>query len=214
MARRPKSFGERLQAAKDMAALYKHTQEVRGALALLPEFAVDESGMMDGLHDAARLLFQEIFLSSGPETAMDYGTIFDVTDVNLSERLKVLRSVEDPIATAHDWLLNLVAALEPEMTVPEEEDLFFHLREEVVQFVNPDTVDQVRGFPEPLRGLGLVHLLDQYKARPGTSPVRIQEADSLITTFLDRDAEEIGEVMADPNIHTARDVLEWGRKQK
>ena len=50
MARRPKSFGERLQAAKDMAALYKHTQEVRGALALLPEFAVDESGMMDSLH--------------------------------------------------------------------------------------------------------------------------------------------------------------------
>ena len=44
--------------------------------------------------------------------------------------------------------------------------------------------------------------------------MRIQEADSLITTFLDRDAEEIGEVMADPNIHTAHDVLEWGRKQK
>ena len=126
----------------------------------------------------------------------------------------MLRSVEDPVATVHDWLLNLVAALEPETTAPGDEDLFFHLREEVVQFVNPDTVDQVRGFPEPLRGLALVHLLDQYKANPGTSSVRIQEADSLITTFLDRDAEEIGEVMADPNIHTARDVLEWGRKQK
>ena len=118
MARKAKTFAERLQAAKDMAALYKYTQEVRGALALLPEFAVDESGMMDSLHDAARLLFQEILLSSGPETGMDYGAIFDVTDVNLSERLKMLRSVEDPVATAHDWLLNLVAALEPQMTVP------------------------------------------------------------------------------------------------
>jgi hypothetical protein len=53
-----------------------------------------------------------------PETGTDYGSIFDVSDVNLSERLKVLRSVEDPVATAHDWLLNLVAALEPQMTVP------------------------------------------------------------------------------------------------
>jgi hypothetical protein len=79
MARKAKTFAERLQAAKDMIALYKYTQEVRGALALLPEFAVDESGMKDSLHDAARLLFQEIFLSSGPETAMDYSAIFDVT---------------------------------------------------------------------------------------------------------------------------------------
>jgi hypothetical protein len=214
MARRPKSFGDRLQAAKDMAALYKYTQEVRGTLALLPDFAVDESGMRDSLHDAARLLFQEILLSSGPETGMDYGAIFDVTDVNLSERLKMLRSVEDPVATAHDWLLNLVAALQPETTAFGDEDLFFHLREEVVQFVNPDRVDQVRAFPEPLRGLGLVHLLDQHKARPRTSPVQIEEAESLINTFLDRDANEIGEVMADPNIHTARDVLGWERKQK
>jgi hypothetical protein len=45
--------------------------------------------------------------------------------------------------------------------------LFFHLREEVVQFVNPDTVNEVRGLPEPLRGLALVHLLDQYKAIRG-----------------------------------------------
>ena len=45
MARKAKTFAERLQAAKDMIALYKYTQEVRGALALLPEFAVEESGM-------------------------------------------------------------------------------------------------------------------------------------------------------------------------
>jgi hypothetical protein len=83
-----------------------------------------------------------------------------------------------------------------------------------VQFVNPTTVDQVRDFPESLRGLGLVHLLDQYKADPRTSPVRVREAEGWITTFLDRDAKEIAELMADANIHTADDVLDCGRKQK
>lgn len=82
-----------------------------------------------------------------------------------------------------------------------------------MQFVNPNTVDQVRGFPKPLQGLGLVHLLDRYKACPGTSPMRIREAESWIGTFLDRDAQEISEVMADFDIHTARDVLAWGRSQ-
>jgi hypothetical protein len=82
-----------------------------------------------------------------------------------------------------------------------------------VQFVNPNTVDQLRGFPKPLQGLGLVHLLDQCKACPGTLPMRIREAESWIGTFLDRDAQEIGEVMANLDIHTTRDVLDWGRNQ-
>ena len=75
-------------------------------------------------------------------------------------------------------------------------------------------MDQVRDFPEPLRGLGLVHLLDQYKAQPRRSPVRIREAEGWITTFLDRDATEIAPIMADANIHTAGDVLDWGRRQR
>jgi hypothetical protein len=214
MARKVPTFGERLQAATDIVALYNQTQELRAVLAFVPEFAVDGSGMMDGLRDAARHLYQEIFLWSKPETADDYGAIFDVTDVNWSEALRTLRAAADPVATAHDRLLTLIASLEVETIAPGYEDLVFHLREEVVQFINPNTVDQVRGFPEALRGLGLVHLLDQYKARPGTSPMRIREAESWIGTFLDRDAKEIAEVMGDLNIHTARDVLGWGRNQE
>jgi hypothetical protein len=69
MARKAETFAERLQAAKDIVALYNHTQEVRAALASGPDFAGDKSGMMDGLCDAARHLFQEIFLRSKPEAA-------------------------------------------------------------------------------------------------------------------------------------------------
>jgi hypothetical protein len=127
--------------------------------------------MRDDLDDAARRLFQEILLQSKPETGQNYGLIFDITDIHWSERLKVLRSVTDPVATAHERLLKLIAALEVETIAPGYEDLVFHLREEAVQFVNPTTVDPVRDFPEPLRGLGLVHLLDHYKAQPGRSPV-------------------------------------------
>ena len=47
-----------------------------------------------------------------------YGAIFDVTDVDWSERLKALRSVDDPVATAHERLLNLIAALEVETIAP------------------------------------------------------------------------------------------------
>lgn len=214
MARKAQTFGERLQAATDIVALYNHAQEVRAVLALVPEFAVDGSGMMDSLRDACRHLFQEIFLWSKPETAEEYSAIFDVTDVKSSKALETLRAVADPVATAHERLLKLIASLEVETVTSGYEDLVFHLREGVVRFVNPNTVDQVRGFPEPLRGLGLVHLLDRYKTRPGTSPMRIREAESWISTFLDRDAREIVEVMADVNVHTARDVLDWGRNQK
>jgi hypothetical protein len=214
MARKLTTFTERLEAAKDVVALYNHAQEVRAVLDLLLEFAFDGSGMRVGLYDAARQLFQEIFLQGKPETAEDHGAIFDMTDINWSERLNAVRSVADPVASAHERLLKLIAALEVETIAPGYEDLVFHLREEAVQFVNPTTVDQVRDFPAPLRGLGLVHLLDQYKARPGTSPVRIREAEGWITTFLDRDAEEIAAIMADANIHTASDVLDWGRKRK
>jgi len=214
MARKPTTFMERLEAAKDVVAFYNHAQEVRAVLGLLPEFAFDESGMRDGLDDAARRLFQEILLQSRPGTAENYGLIFDITDIHWSERLKVLRSVADPVATAHERLLKLIAALEVETIAPGYEDLVFHLREEAVQFVNPTTVDQVRDFPEPLRGLWLVHLLGQYKAQPGRSPVRIREAEGWITTFLDRDATEIAAIMADANIHTAGDVLDWGRRQR
>jgi hypothetical protein len=213
MARRPKSFGERLGTAKDLVALYNQAQEVRAVLALLPEFADDESGIMDSLRDAARHLFQELLLWSKPETADDYGVIFDVTEAKWSERVNALRSAEAPLSAAHDWLLKLVAALDVEIASGYE-DLVFNLREEVVQLINPQTVDQVRGFPHPLRGLGLVHLLDQYKARPGISQVRVREAEGWITTFLDRDAKEIAEVMDNPNIHTAADLLAWGRKQE
>jgi hypothetical protein len=44
--------------------------------------------------------------------------------------------------------------------------------------------------------------------------VRIREAERWITIFLDRDATEIAAIMADANIHTAGDVLDWRRKQK
>lgn len=213
MARRPKNFGERLETAKDVIALYNHAQEARVVLALLPEFAVDESGMMDSLRDAARRLFQELFTWSKPETAEDYGVIFDVTEAKWSERVKALRFADAPVTAAHDWLLKLIAALDVEIASGYE-DLVFHLREEVVQLINPHTVDQVRGFPEPLRGLGLVHLLDQYKAHPETSQVRVREAEGWITTFLDRDAKEIADVMDNPNIHTTSDLLAWGRKQE
>ena len=118
MARKPTTFMERLEAAKDVIALYHHAQEVRAVLGLLPEFAFDESGMRDGLDDAARRLFQEILLQSKPETGENYGAIFDITDINWSERLKVLRSVADPVATAHERLLKLIAALEVETIAP------------------------------------------------------------------------------------------------
>ena len=65
-----------------------------------------------------------------------------------------------------------------------------------------------------LQGLRLVHLLDQYKASPRIPPGRIREAESLIFTFLEREAHEIAEVLADSNIHTAVDVVDWGWKQK
>lgn len=214
MARKPPTFMERLDTAKDVVALYNHAQEVRTVLDVLVESAFDGSAIRDGLCDAARHLFQEIFLQTKPETTENYRAIFDMIDVNWSEPLKVLRSVADPVATAHGRLLKLIAALEVETIAPGYDDLVFHLREEAVQFVNPATVGQVRGFPESLRGLGLVHLLDQYKADPRTSPVRIREAEGWITTFLDRDAAEIAAIMADADIHTAGDVLDWGRKQK
>jgi hypothetical protein len=105
MARKPTTFMERLEAAKDVVALYNHAQEVRAVLGSLPKFALHESGMRDGLDDAARRLFQEILLQSKPETAENYGLIFDITDIHWSERLKVLRSVADPVATAHERLL-------------------------------------------------------------------------------------------------------------
>jgi len=152
MARKPTTFMERLEAAKDVVVLYNHAQEVRAVLGSLPKFALDESGMRDDLDDAARRLFPEILLQSKPETGQNYGLIFDITDIHWSERLKVLRSVTDPVATAHERLLKLIAALEVETIAPGYEDLVFHLREEAVQFVNPTTVDQVRDFPEPLRG--------------------------------------------------------------
>ena len=154
---------------------------------------------------------QKILLQSKPETAENYGAIFDITHMNWSERLKALRSVANPIATTRDRLLKFIAILEVETIAPGYEDLIFHLREEAVQFVNPTTVDQVRDFPEPLRGLGLVHLLDQYKAQPGTSPVRIREAE-LDHDIPRPDATEIAAIIADTNIHTAADVLDWGRK--
>ena len=140
MARKPATFMERLEAAKDVVALYNHVQEVRAVLGLLPEFAFEKSGMRDGLDDAARHLFQEILLQSKPETVENYDAIFDITDINWSARLKVLRSVADPIATAHERLLKLIAALEVETIAPGYEDLVFHLREEAIQFVNPTSI--------------------------------------------------------------------------
>ena len=53
MARKPSTFMERLEAAKDVVALYSHAQEVRAVLGILPAFGFDESGMRDGLYDAA-----------------------------------------------------------------------------------------------------------------------------------------------------------------
>src|SRR5688572_26710135 len=100
MVRKPTTFMERLQAAKDIVTLYNHAQEVRAVLSLLPEFAFDEPGIREGLYDTARLLFQEILLQSKPETAANYGAIFEIIDIHWSERLKALRSVADPLATA------------------------------------------------------------------------------------------------------------------
>ena len=117
----------------------------------------------------------------------------------------MFRGSGDPVISVDTKKKELVGTFQNKgrtAIVPGYEDLVFHLREEAVQFVNPTTVDQVRDFPEPPHGLGLVHLLDQYKAQLGRSPVQIREANGWITTFLDRDATEIAAIMADTNIHT------------
>ena len=48
---------------------------------------------------------------------------------------------------------------------------------------------------------------------PGTLPVRVGEADGWIIAFLDRDWPDSAQVMDNPDIHTAGDLLDWGRKQ-
>jgi hypothetical protein len=131
MARKAETFRERLQSAKDIVALYNRTQEVRAVLALVPDFSTDASGMMDGLCDAARHLFQEIFLWSKPETAENYGAIFDLIDIVRLKPLQALRAAADPVATANDRLLKLIADLDVETIASGYEDLVFHLREEV-----------------------------------------------------------------------------------
>jgi hypothetical protein len=88
---------ERLEAAKDVVALYNHAQGVRAVLGSLPKFALNESGMRDGLDDAARRLFQEILLQSKPETGENYGLIFDITDIHWSERLRWTPRLRQPV---------------------------------------------------------------------------------------------------------------------
>ena len=139
---------------------------------LLPESASDESEIKDGLSDLARYLFGEIVLQAKPLNRDDHDSIFDAIDFDWSERLRALHSLADPVASAHELLLKLLADLEDIEIDSKDLDLVTHLREQVIQFINPATVDQVREFPRVLQGLGLVHLLDQYKASRGTHDPR------------------------------------------
>src|SRR5664279_4359811 len=125
--------------------------------------------------------------------------------------LQALHSLADPVASAHELLLKLLADLEDIEIDSKDLDLVTQLREQVIQFINPATVDQVREFPRVLQGLGLVHLLDQYKVSPRIPPGRIREAESWIFTFLEREAHEIAEVLAGYSIHTAADVVDGRR---
>ena len=214
MARKQKTFTERLEEAGGVVSLYDQTQQARAVVGLLPESASDESEIKDGLSDLARYLFGEIVLQAKPLNRDDHDSIFDAIDFDWSERLRALHSPADPVASAHELLLKLLADLEDIEIDSKDLDLITHLREQVIQFINPATVDQVREFPRVLRGLGLVHLLDQYKASPRIPPGRIREAESWIFTFLEPEAHEIAEVLADYSIHTAADVVDWGRKRK
>ena len=197
-----------------VVALYDQTQQARAVLVLLPESASDESEIKDRLSDLARYLFSEIVLQAKPLNRDDHDSIFDAIDFDWSERLQALHSLADPVASAHELLLKLLADLEDIEIDSKDLDLVTHLREQVIQFINPATVDQVRKFPRVLQGLGLVHLLDQYKVSQRIPPGRIREAESWIFTFLEREAHEIVGVLADSNIHTAADVVDWGREQK
>lgn len=214
MARKQKTFTERLEEAGGVVSLYDQTQQARAVVGLLPESASDESEIKDGLSDLARYLFGEIVLQAKPLNRDDHDGIFDATDFDWSERLRALHSLAAPLASAHELLLKLLADLEDIEIDCKDLDLVTHLREQVIQFINPATVDQVRRFPCVLQGLGLVHLRDQYKVSPRIPPGRIREAESWIFTFLEREAHEIAEVLADSNIHTPADVVDWGRKQK
>lgn len=214
MAGKQKTFSERLEEAGGVVALYDETQQTRAMVGFLPESVFDESGIRDGLSDLARYLFGEIVLQTNPLSPDDLGSLFDATDFDWSERLRAIHSIADPLAGAHELLLKLIADLESVEIASKDLDLVSLLREQVVQFINPAAVDQVRQFPGVLQGLGLVHLLDRYKVSPGLPPGRIRQAESWIFTFLETGADEIAEVLADSGTHTAADVVDWGRKQK
>jgi hypothetical protein len=214
MAHKQLTFTERLKAAGGVVALYDQTQQARAVLALLSESASDESDVKDGLSDLARYLFGEIVLQAKPLNRDDHDGIFDATDFDWSERLRALHSLAAPLASAHALLLKLLADLEAIEIDGKDLDLVTHLREQVIQFINPATVDQVRQFPRALQGLGLVHLLDQYKVSPRIPAGRIQEVEFWIFTFLESEAREIAEVLADSNIRSGADLVDWGRKRK
>ena len=214
MAGKQKTFTERLDEAGGVIALYDQTQQARAVLGFRSGSVFDESDIKDGLSDLARYLFGEIVLQTKPLSPDHLGGVFDAIDFDWSERLRALHSLAAPLASAHELLLKLIADVENLEIDCKDLDLVSHLREQVIQFINPATVDQVRRFPGVLQGLGLVHLLDQYKVSPRIPPGRIREAESWIFTFLEPGAYEIAEVLADSSIHTAADVVDWGRKQK
>lgn len=64
MARKQKTFTERLEEAGGVVSLYDQTQQARAVVGLLPESASDESEIKDGLSDLARYLFSETVLQA------------------------------------------------------------------------------------------------------------------------------------------------------
>lgn len=214
MAIRPKVFPERILEAAGLIALYNDAQQMRALLGLFPEAALGQSDLANGLSSLARYVFVEIVLRTEPLSWDEHASIFDAIDFNWAERLRVIHSDTAPLISAHKRLPMLIADLEAVEIEGKDQDLVCRLREQVVQFIDPNTVDQVRQFPRVLQGLGLVHLLDQYKTSPRLAPGRVQESESWIFTFLNPTADEIAEVMGDSKIHTAADIVDWARRRE
>jgi hypothetical protein len=139
----------------------------------------------------------------------DFGDLFDALDLDWSEQWQVLHSEADPLTRARHLVLEVATQMDGDDIDGSEEDFVTTLREAVIRFVDPATVDQVRQLPAGIQGLGLVHLLDQYKAAASVSRNRIREADQWIYTFLDRHSREIRKVIADVQVHTIADLVSW-----
>src|SRR5438128_581968 len=142
MAGKQKTFTDRLEEAGGIVALYDNTQQARALLGFLPESVFGESDIKDGLSDLARYLFGEIMLQTKPVSPDDLGSVFAATDFDWPERLGSLRSSTSPLAGAHDLLFKLIADLEDVEIDGKDLDLVSHLREQVIQFISPATVDQ------------------------------------------------------------------------